>query len=95
MTPQPMLPRSTGNIAEFDELPTVRQLRLLIHSRLREYIAAHRKLKTLAIKAGLHPTTVSRAAYNVSQATHIGTVHKLAPHLGIKLDARLVEGWKP
>jgi DNA-binding phage protein len=86
---------STGNIPNLEELPTLRQARLLIHHRLREYIAAGRTLKSLAERAHLHPTTVSRAAYHVTTRTTLGTIHALAPHLGIRLDAKTERSWKP
>jgi DNA-binding phage protein len=89
------LAASTGNVPNLGELPTITQVRLLIHHRLRQYIAAGRTLKSLAERTGLHPTTVSRAAHYVTTRTTLGTIHALAPHLGIKLDAKAERSWKP
>jgi len=92
---QPTLtpPPHKGNISELDELETIVALRLLIHSRLREWIARKRTFKQLALKANLSPSTVSRAAYYVSNRTQTGTIHALAPHLGIKLNLILLDDW--
>ena len=91
----PLPEHHRGNIPELHELREIDALRIIIHSRLREWVAAGRTFKTLAERTGLAPATVARAAYYVTSRTHTGTIFRLAPHLGIRLDATLDKNWRP
>jgi len=82
-----------GNIPELEDLPKLAALRIMIHHRLR---LCHTKGWTwgkVALMANVHISTVSRAAHNVNARTTTGTIFRLAPVLGIELEARYKEDW--
>lgn len=89
-------PKSKGNIPELHELPKMEALRVLVHSQLRIATAGPNPrytYKKLALLSNLTPPTVSRIASEVTNRTHILTILKLAPYIGINASFTVDKDW--
>ena len=82
-----------GNIPELADLPELQRLRVMIHHRLRQCVTRGISWKAVALRANVHHSTVARAAYHVNTRTTTGTIFRLAPVLGIELNATYKENW--
>ncbi len=72
-----------GNLRDAD--PFELQARAVINARVRDYVAGGGRIKTLALKAGLTPATVSRLAYNETTRPQFHTIVVICKALHIPL----------